>query len=192
MKRWITGLFGMRQPGLRSRRWLIVLSLVTTLSPLLGNIPAASANSSGTCIQSDTLGCVTLIVNLSPAPTTPATIHLKREGTSGTDDSFDLSPINNQTYTSGGPIWDTEITGTTCSEPPFPPNAYFDITVTGSATGSSNHVNLCFNASPTADPNTGRKTITVNVTALNGGTGSGPGGIKGQVFVKPPAGDTKP
>jgi hypothetical protein len=195
MKRWISGLFGVRRPGLDMRRWLVSLVAVLAVQATgLANAPVALAASSGTCITSDTLGCVTLVVNISPVPTTPAVIHLKRLGTSGTDDSFDLTPAGNGTYTSGGPIWDTEITGTTCSSNPTPLNAYFDITVTGSATGSLKNVNMCYNSTqpPSVKTINGVKTIPIPVVPLTGGPGTGPGGVKGQVSIEDQTGAIHP
>jgi hypothetical protein len=180
------------------RRWLARLGLIGVLyAPLLALVPApAYAGSSNTCITSDTLGCVKLIVNITPAPASNATITVKREGTSGTDDNFTLNPVSLTQYTSGGVIWDTAGSTTTCSTLPFPPNAYFDITVSGSAVGSAQHVNMCPGAGPPVDGSM-TKTISITVAPTGGGGGggggggpTGPGGVKGHIQIHTVGGPT--
>jgi hypothetical protein len=87
---------------IKSRIIGIILALGVGFGSLLSMAPTALADSSGgpQCNRS-TLGCVILIVNLSPAPPTGATVHAHREAPIGTDDNFNLSAVNAGQYTSG-------------------------------------------------------------------------------------------
>jgi hypothetical protein len=163
------------------RGWIgVILALYSSLSFVLFNAPAASANASGTC-GGTAVGCV--VLHVDTYPNTPgATVTATRQATSNTDNNFTLSPLSGSpgSYTSGGTIFGTNPDSTACSSSPLPRSVYFDITVADSSgtIGTLKSVNMCYNSSPAADAS-GIKTVSVPI----GGVGQPYGGISGTFLV---------
>jgi hypothetical protein len=144
------------------------------------------AHASDGCPDNHEPPCVTLVVKLNPAPASNATVVATRQGPiAGKIEKITLKATSAGSYTSGGPIDFSNDLGT-CSGGQVSKANLFNITVSGSATGSLSNLNICYNASPKADRN-GIKTTTVHVsTASNPGT---QGGISGTLKIQVPTGD---
>ncbi|HVQ44013.1 MAG TPA: hypothetical protein VMT30_03540, partial [Candidatus Saccharimonadia bacterium] len=176
------------------RRWFAVFLMVfANIAALVSYAPPVHADASGVCPPNTrSTSCVTLIVNLTPAPTANATVHAHREQALNADDDFDLHAVNPGQYTSGSSIAFSYDSSPNCSNNAFGAENYFDITVSGSATGSATRINMCNRESPQADDND-IKTISVPVTVGGGGPGGGsrgPGGITGHLTITTAGGAT--
>jgi hypothetical protein len=146
----------------------------------------AHAASDG-CPDTHSPPCVTLIVKLNPAPSSNASVVAVRQGpTSGADERVVLNATSPGTYTSGHPIAYSNDLGT-CSGGQVSKANLFNITVSGSATGSSSNINICYNSNPKADRN-GIKTVTVSVSTAS--APSTKGGISGVLKINAPNGET--
>jgi hypothetical protein len=148
--------------------------------------PTAQAASPG-CPDGATpgTGCVTLVVKLSPAPKTNATVTAKRQASHGADDSLTLVATSPDTYKSAHAIALSSVEA--CSSGATSPQNKYNISVSGSATGTLSGINICNNENPKADSHD-VKTVTVKVTTANNPSPNG--GISGNLTITKPDGST--
>jgi hypothetical protein len=148
--------------------------------------PTAQAASPG-CPDGATpgTGCVTLVVKLNPAPKTNATVTAKRQASHGADDSLTLVATSPDTYKSAHAISFSSVEA--CSNGATSPQNKYNISVSGSATGTLSGINICNNENPKAD-NNDVKTVTVKVTTANNPSPNG--GISGNLTITKPNGST--
>lgn len=188
-----------------SRPLFVLLGLLSLATGIFVFSPNTTAQSSGTSGRCDGAGaCTILHVKLEPH-VEHTTIVVTREKPANRDDEFflynatnDGSGVKNdgKTASSGDVIWGTNPGSGYCSVAPQLEQAYFNITVRGTATGTKKHVNMCSNADPKAGDmfksDSGAdarvKTITVNVTSDD--APSKKGGISGSISIKTDDGKT--
>lgn len=164
------------------RRWFgVIIALYASLSSVLFYAPAVQAS----CIQSSTIGCTTLTVQLS-APVNGATVTLTRQsGTSLPDSNVTLTRVDDTHYRSDT-IFGTQpdSDNPNCIANPIPDSAYFDVSVKENGTsvvGTATRVNLCGG---------GQRSINVQVSSST--STSTMGGIIGNFSIKTPSGEVIP
>jgi hypothetical protein len=146
------------------------------------NNQVAHAQGSPGCPADDP--CVFLVVKLNPVPSSKASVVATRKADASIDDNVTLVAQNNGTYKSSHPIAHSSASGSICTG--VTQQKFFDVEVSGSATGALSSLNMCANASPKAV--NGVKTVTIDVSTDD--HPGGKGGIKGTLKIKVPSGDT--